>query len=327
MPRLRPLFAAPVLTMLSMLMAGCGPEVHELESSSDGGPMVPVWSTQGGPGSVPPPAPVGCVDDVTAGQRQVKCDGLTHALTVPSQCVDGSRRCGLVVDVHGMTMDSEMQDRNTGMAALGQKHGYIVIQPDAPGTPPFSSWAPANDAKVHRLMLDVMQTFHVDDKRVHVTGFSQGGRMTWRFIDRYPELLASAAPAGHCFLDGMPATPLPLIHIIGSKDWLINSMCGKPGKLIDDELAPAWKLAGQTTVEEGADHRHLRYAGNDGVVVDLVIHDYAAKSLILGGHCFPGSGDLDGGLPGQLFGFGCTGDPPIRWGEMAMQFFIDHPKP
>jgi hypothetical protein len=37
--------------------------------------------------------------------------------------------------------------------------------------------------------------------------------------------------------------------------------------------------------------------------------------------------DLDGGLPGQLFGFGCQGDSAFHWGRAAIEFFLAHPKP
>jgi hypothetical protein len=38
-------------------------------------------------------------------------------------------------------MTGKMEEANTGLAALGLKHGYLVVQPNAPGNPPLSSWS------------------------------------------------------------------------------------------------------------------------------------------------------------------------------------------
>jgi hypothetical protein len=60
-------------------------------------------------------------------------------------------------------------------------------------------------------------------------------------------------------------------------------------------------------------------------VIEFLSHDYAADNAIIRGHCYPGSTD-PGDAPGQLFPFGCEGRNGFVWGEIAMQFFIDHPK-
>jgi hypothetical protein len=48
--------------------------------------------------------------------------------------------------------------------------------------------------------------------------------------------------------------------------------------------------------------------------------------LVLRGHCYPGSKDLNATEPGQLFGFACTEPGTLVWGDVVMQFFRDHPR-
>ncbi|GIS33212.1 MAG: hypothetical protein Ct9H90mP4_11260 [Gammaproteobacteria bacterium] len=35
------------------------------------------------------------------------------------------------------------------------------------------------------------------EERIHITGFSQGGYMSWRFICKYSDVLASAGPLAY----------------------------------------------------------------------------------------------------------------------------------
>src|SRR6185436_2109107 len=78
---------------------------------------------------VPPPVPVGCVTDVTPGVHEFPCDDTTDVVSVLEACV--TTACGVIIDVHGGSMSADMEDKNTGMRALGAQHGYIVIQPNA----------------------------------------------------------------------------------------------------------------------------------------------------------------------------------------------------
>jgi hypothetical protein len=48
----------------------------------------------------------------------------------------------------------------------------------------------------------------------------------------------------------------------------------------------------------------------------------------LGGHCLPGSLDLNTNIsPGETMFFGCAPPNAFKWGEAIMQFFTAHPKP
>jgi polyhydroxybutyrate depolymerase len=268
-----------------------------------------------------------CISAVTAGTTIIKCDGFAFDVTVPDACVAGG--CGIVLDVHGLSMSGKMEDDNTAMRALGAKYGYVIVQPNANPAPPSSSWNPGtDDDKVFGFLKQAITAFAIDPKRVHMTGFSQGGMMTSRMLCKHADLWASVAPAAGtgCTFSGAdtPSREVHTLYLHGTSDALVAFSVGKAQV---DAAVAKWKMTAQPDVESDAKHVWRRWKSPTGTVLEFVQHDYQAASFVLKGHCFPGSKDLKGGEPGQLFPFGCTeAAPAFVWGEIAMAFFVAHPK-
>ncbi len=263
----------------------------------------------------------GCIADPEAGERRFECGHLSFDVSVPARCLRAS--CGLIVDVHGRTMSGPMQEANTGLKARGLERGYIVIQPNANPAPPLSSWdGPADDATVVDFVEQAIGAFDVDRDRVHLTGFSQGGSMTWRLLADYGELWASAAPAAACGI-GLPSAVVPLLYMHGTADALTGYGCAEP---YVDALREHYELAGDgEVVDSGEDHVRVRYGSDGPALIELLSHDYDNGNAILGGHCYPGSDD-PGDAPGQLFTFACGGDEAFAWGQSVIDFFEAHPR-
>jgi hypothetical protein len=64
------------------------------------------------------------------------------------------------------------------------------------------------------------------------------------------------------------------------------------------------------------------------MVLDYIEHDYGGQP-VLDGHCIPGGVDISGtGM--NNFGLNATtcttGMIAINWGELALQWFLDHPR-
>ena len=288
--------------------------------------------TGGEPTEHPPPAPHGCVDDVSPGPHTLTCGNVSVQLMVPPQCI--TEPCGIVLDVHGSSMDAEQQNLNTNMRALGVEHGYLVLQPSALGL----SHAPTSDEVYVGAVTDTLMAFNADPARLHVTGFSSGGNVAWRLICNYSDLFASAAPAaaaddplipsGCAFSPGqVPAEEIPILYMHGRLDGL-EDYAG--AELQRDHVIAGWAMDGPSVVETGDEYGHLRYESASGTHFDFLWHDYTtdqvAFTFALEGHCFPGSLDHSPTLPGQLAGYGCKGDNAFHFGDVAMQFFVDHPK-
>ena len=276
--------------------------------------------------SGPEVSAMGCITEIAAGTKVFSCDGLKYDVTVPPACVAGG--CGLILDVHGATMSGKMEDNNTNLRALGIKYGYVVVQPSANPSPPSSSWTPASDdTKVYAFLGAALTSYAVDRNRVHMTGFSQGGMMTSRFLCRHADVFASVAPAAGtgCTFKGSdtPSREVPVLYIHGETDALVAYSQGTAQR---DAAVAAWKLGPETTVTGDASHKWTRRTSPSGTVFEFISHKYEASSFVLKGHCYPGSKDLKGGEPGQLFGFGCEGATAMVWGEEVMRFFRDHPR-
>ncbi|MBI5533887.1 MAG: hypothetical protein HY898_14290 [Deltaproteobacteria bacterium] len=289
--------------------------------------------------------PVGCVTDITPGARQIACDGIEYEVQVPPQCSAGG--CGLILDIHGLTMCADQQDKNTALRASGMKHGYIVVQPTAPDGAIGPSWTPStDDDRVWEFLLQVRQAWSVDPKRLHVTGFSQGGAMTWRMVCKHADMIASAAPIAAANATQLtavvppftldcpftmydsPCVELPLLHMHGTLDALVPFAKGQQQR---DAVIDAWKLQKTETISSDAHHEHTRYLSANGTVYEFVSHDYVVTlpslPVPIGGHCFPGGKDLNTDpMPGETLFFGCAPPNAFSWGEIVMQFFLDHPK-
>jgi alpha/beta superfamily hydrolase len=293
------------------------------------------------PGAVPPPVPSGCISDVSAGSRQVTCDDLVYDLSVPEGCL--SVQCGLILDVHGGTMNAKMEDNNTKLAQLGREHGYLVVQPNA-NNGLFD--ATTDDAKVFAFAQSAIAVFHLDPKRVHMTGFSQGGYMTWRFICQHTEFLASAAPAAaagmanisdetDCSFTGTdrPSSELDVLYMHGTQDALVdfqNALVKRDAVTAAFELGAGEMVAGDSTF------RRTRYSNARGTIFEFIDHDYVSNSsfpadpplgIAIEGHCYPGSSDQMPTEPGQLMAFGCVPPNSFNWGESVLAFFMAHRKP
>ncbi|MBS2028178.1 MAG: hypothetical protein JST54_09765 [Deltaproteobacteria bacterium] len=272
-------------------------------------------------------APSGCFTDVSAGHHQFSCEGgIRYDVEIPTACASGG--CGLILDTHGFTMNADQEDLGTNMRALGKQNGYIVAQPTAPGAIP--SWDPADTygPPLLAFVQTAMTAMAVDPKRVHAMGFSQGGGMTWWLICGHTTLFASVAPisaggVGGCtfIAPDAPAAELPVMQVHGHHDNIVNfDTTALPQR---DAALGYWNDGTGTVIEQDAAHIATRYLSPSGTPFEFWEHDYQADSTILGGHCFPGGTDV-GPLPDQ---FGCADANQFVVGQLAMQFFLAHPKP
>lgn len=278
-------------------------------------------TTTSGSGGAQQPAPKGCVTDVSAGHHVFPCDGgITYDVEVPPACASGG--CGIVLDMHGYTMNAASEDAGTGMRALGQQHGYVVVQPTAPLV---TGWVQATHVgPVYAFVKDAAEAWVTDPKRAHAMGFSQGGGMTWRMICTHADFFASAAPiAGVIGCEfappNAPSREVPTLQVHGHKDAVLAfSVYAIPQR---DAAIGFWKLGAGTAIESDAGHTVTRYESPFGTPLDFWEHEYAAPNALFGGHCFPGGSDIGLGLTQ----FGCAEQGTFDVGEIAMAFFVAHP--
>lgn len=293
----------------------------------------PAESSSSGGEPLPPPVLDECITDATPGEHVFTCGPFDYDVSIPEVCLE--QPCGLIMDVHGLSMSGDMQDANTNLRELGRQRGYIVVQPNANPAPPTSSWTPnVDDEVLIEFMQRVAGAFHVDPDRLHFTGFSQGGFMSWRVVCAHADILASVAPAAACGNDlpiadcqftpqEQPSEPVDILYMHGTDDVLVNYSCALPRR---DAVVEAYGLGPEEIVAEGPGYTWTRHTGRDGTVLEFITHEYNAENtLLLGGHCYPGSVD-PGDAPGQLFSFACVDETELHWGTAVIDFFDAHPR-
>ena len=247
------------------------------------------------PAAIDPPLPVGCVTDVTPGVHDFACDDTVHSVSIPAQCIGAA--CGVIVDVHGGMMSSQMEDKNTQLRALGERHGYIVIQPNAQQNPVlldqrlFVADAPGQPADDTR----VMNILHAGDRgvsrgrkadphdrllggRVHElalvlpalrsTGSVAPGAAAWGCGNLAN--LGLTGPEIGCELSGSdkPAHNIPVLYMQGLRDGLVDPMCAdgwiRSHALSALEVGDGTVVAGDPAFAQ-AKFVRTRYVDPDGV--------------------------------------------------------------
>ncbi|MGC1510728.1 CE1 family esterase [Ketobacter sp.] len=250
---------------------------------------------------------------------KVNCPANSYRLTVPETCESGG--CGVILDVHGGSMNAGSENAGTNLSELGTNAvsfgastPYIVVQPSAPDT----VWAEsgANDKSVYGFLESVVNVFNADTDRVHMGGFSQGSSMTWRFMCKYPDTFASLAPIAGINPNNQGTLAcefpqIPILYVNGKSDPLaVYANEAVPLLATVREAIGAENLE-EIVLDEGEKHQRIRLSG-DGYLLEHISH---TSNGIVGGHCLPGGSGL----------LGCSGS--FNYGEEALKFYIAHPKP
>ena len=156
--------------------------------------------------------------------------------------------------------------------------------------------------------------------------------MTWRFLCKHSDVLASVAPAAFglskesrpCFVNPQHArSPRPILFMHGRRDAVVNFSIAKEAR---DAIVESDGLTQSEVLSGDKNSRRTRYFNDDGQVLEFIEHRYVSDSRLLRGHCFPGSADA-GEEAGQLLPLGCKPPNSFDWGEEVIRFFMAHPRP
>jgi len=306
---------------------------------SDGGTDTGTADTGGSDAAPLGDGGTGCVTSLGGGTHVFTCEGLSVSVTAPSTCPPAG--CGLILDVHGLFMDGNVEDAMTHLRTLGTAAGYVIVQPTAPSgrSPQGPVWFDTDDTAVFAGMQTVAAAWKVDATRIHVTGLSQGGYMAWRLVCAHSDVFGSAAPAlagtpgcpsnnlnGGCAFTGgsTPSRKLPLLFMAGTKDAVVPTSCTRAQR---DAVISAWALGPKQIVASDATYRRERYAGVGEATMDFLSYDYTTDPsgalAANAGHCVAGGSPTTGTLWDQL---PCKGPVSFQWGQEVVAFFVAHGK-
>ena len=201
-----------------------------------------------------------CVPEVVAGVTNVevqRSDGTRSYVVHRPNVTDG--RLPLLVDLHGTTGTSDLQEATSGLGSAGIESGaWITVTPQAIG--PVSAWSvpgavPGDDLDfIEEIVVDLVNRACADPDRVFAAGFSSGAAMaTWLGCES--TLFAGVAPVAGVNLARIceDAPPVSLLAFHGTGDTIVP-MEGLEGWESDrfDDLRLFYRGDAWVTVESWA---------------------------------------------------------------------------
>jgi polyhydroxybutyrate depolymerase len=225
-------------------------------------------------------------------------DGLTREFLIhipPSY--DNTKPVPLVLNFHGATSNAEQQRSLFSlMDATSDDKGFIVVYPEGIGAS-WNAGACCGDAQAQNvddvgfalaLVEHMKSRACIDPARVYSTGFSNGGRMSYRLGCEAAHVFAAIAPvAGTKSFPDLentpgctPSRPLSLIDFMGSAD---SRIAAQPGQVEEWVAFNGCTDAEPTEVYRNGEHYCLAYSQCEAETsVTFCVVDG-------GGHCWPGS--------------------------------------
>lgn len=273
----------------------------------------------------------------------------TYLLHVPPG-YDGTDKTPLVLSFHGLGGDPQQQMAYSGLAATGDREGFVIVAPQGRGAERLSlthwnvvfSTLPdeSDDVMFTSDIIDaVSEELCIDQNRVFATGLSNGAQMVSRLACSLADRIAAAAPVSGLYFPPLaeelqdtegctPTRAVPIISFHGTDDPIIGFNGGRPVlagfaiplsfRDLDDEILPDWARAQGCGIEPEitavANHVDLwSYVGcDDGSVIQM----YALEG---GGHTWPNAATEP--VPETLG----TTIREIDANELMWEFFQDHP--
>ena len=200
-------------------------------------------------GQPPPPTPIPTLKpgdhtfQLTHGGRE-----RSYLVHVPPTA-DPTQPIPVVLNFHGGGGNAETQQASSGMDALADEQGFIVVYPNGSG--PLArrlltwnagaccGYAMENGVDdvgfALALLDDLAARTPIDPTRIYATGFSNGAMLAHRLGAEAADRIAAIAPvAGALMLESIsPAQPLPVMHVHSVDD---------PRALYQGGLAPPFPL-------------------------------------------------------------------------------------
>lgn len=218
----------------------------------------------------------------------------------------------LVFVLHGGGGNAANAERMTGFTEKAKKEGFIVVYPEGSGrlrrglftwnAGHCCGYAMENKvddvAFINALIDDLAKRFPIDDKRIYVTGMSNGAMMSHRLGIELSHRIAGIAPVvGTVFGDERkPMQPVAALMINGLLDENVpfngglgagrgkDAWDGTPAKPALDQAAFWAKANGcgdAPSKQDSATQTHYRYNCPNGRAVELI-------ALKDNGHAWPG---------------------------------------
>lgn len=143
-----------------------------------------------------------------------------------------AKQAPIVFDVHGWSTTAAIQQALSGMEAVSDREGFLVVWPQGIGNAWNAGVCCGNpggdDVAFFRAMVDAVAfEANGDVRRVYVTGLSNGGAMSHKLACEASNVFAAAAPMAFplpypSVADCTPGRPMPILMTMGLTDVLVE---------------------------------------------------------------------------------------------------------
>jgi polyhydroxybutyrate depolymerase len=155
----------------------------------------------------------------------------SYRVRVPAR-YDGSVAVPLVLDIHGLSSNAAQQAALSGMGAVAEREGFIVVYPDGVRNAWNAGLCCGNReiddvGFLRALVAAIAAEANIDATRVYATGLSNGGAMSQRLGCDAADLFAAVAPMAFPVpfepLSGcQPSRAMPVLTFMGLTDVLVR---------------------------------------------------------------------------------------------------------
>lgn len=244
----------------------------------------------------------------------------------------------LVLVLHGGMGTARNAMIMSGMNKLSDENGFLVVYPQGTGQLPTwnagncCGYAQRNNIDdvgfIKDLIAKVQQEYKIDNKRIFVTGMSNGAMMCFRLADTLSHQIAAIAPvAGALNIGYKPTEAVSVLMINGTKDDHVPYLGGSGSKSLNPRVdKPVAQTISILVKQNGCSSKPITETQSNGrVVIDRYNNGKNGSSVVLytlkeSGHVWPG-----GINPGILKSEPNPGD--INASQVIWDFFKNHPKP
>ena len=173
-----------------------------------------------------------------AAAETVSFAGRPSNLVVPSG-YDPNTPAPLIVLLHGYSANGAGQDLYMGFSPLANEFGFLFINPNGLLDPLNNRFwnatdaccnffaNPTDDSAYIRGLIDTVRaSYNIDERRIFITGHSNGGFMSYRMACDHAELVAAIASFAGATYDNpascSPSEPVHVLQIHGTLDGTIE---------------------------------------------------------------------------------------------------------
>lgn len=258
----------------------------------------------------------GCNKDTTTPPRHFEAslsmNGLNRTYIVnlpPAYYTDTAALYPMVIALHGTGGNAAQFERDYGFSKKADESGFVAVYPDgvaSNGVLHLRTWnagtccdfAMRNNIDdvsfISQLIDKMIGNYHIDPKRVYVTGMSNGGMMAYRLAADLSHKIAAIAPVSASMVYTPTAhqpQPVPILELHSVLDKIVPYYGGtnQMGYYFPstESVLNAWALRNNclpdaTVVVDDNRYKQLKWVNGQG---NVLIEHYVTQD---GGHAWPG---------------------------------------